>query len=49
MKIDKKKFRELETIAMCFFLLPVVAVSVVKFLYQARKDLRLPSKNDMWE
>ena len=49
MKIDKHKIKEVETLAMCFVLMPVVVVSIVKFIYQARKDLRLPKRNDMWE
>ena len=49
MKIDKRKFREIEAIAMCLILLPVVVASAVKFLHQARNDLRLPKRNDMWE
>lgn len=49
MKIDKRKFKEVETLAVCFFLMPVVVASIVKFIYQARKDLRLPKRNDMWE
>jgi hypothetical protein len=49
MKIDRSKFREIETIAMCVILLPMVIASTVKFFYQARKDLRLPNRKDMWE
>jgi hypothetical protein len=49
MKIDRSKFREIEALAMCIVLLPVLTATAVKFLYQARKDLRFPNKNDMWE
>ena len=49
MKIDRRKFKEVEALAMCFVLMPAVIASVVKFIYQARKDLRLPKRNDMWE
>ena len=49
MKIDKSKLKGIEAVAMCFILLPVVVASVVKFLHQARKDLRLPNRKDMWE
>ena len=49
MKIDRSKVRDIEAIALCLALLPVLAATAVKFFYQARKDLRLPNKNDMWE
>lgn len=49
MKVDRAKFREIEAVTMCFVLLPVVVASIVKFMYQARNDLRLPKRDDMWE
>ena len=49
MKVDRSKFKEIKSFAVCFILLPVLAATAVKFFYQARKDLRLPNKNDMWE
>jgi hypothetical protein len=48
MRIDKKTFKDVETVATLFILLPAVAIAVVKFIFRARKDLRLPN-NDMWE
>ena len=49
MKVDRNRFREIEAIALCLALLPVLAATAVKFFHRARKDLRFPNKNDMWE
>ena len=45
---DNKIFSDIKTTAVCLFLLPAIVVAIVKFMYQARNDLRLPN-NDMWE
>ena len=49
MKIDRSKVREIEAIALCLALLPVLVATAVKFFHRTRKDLRFPNKNDMWE
>ena len=42
------KISNIKNAILFFAFMPLVDITAVKFVYRARKDLRLPS-NDMWE
>lgn len=46
--LSDTKITNIKNVILFFAFMPLVAITAVKFVYRARKDLRLPS-NDMWE